>query len=204
VNARPPAAVAAGNVETSQRITDAVFGALAQAAPDRVPAASQGTMNNLSIGGTDPGSGEPFTYYETTGGGMGGRPGSPGPSAIHVHMTNTRNTPVEALEHAYPLRVDRYGVREGSGGAGEHPGGDGIIKEIRVLAPATASLLTERREAGPWGLAGGQPGEPGRNTLLRADGTSESLPAKGSWHLEPGDRIRLETPGGGGWGEPAP
>lgn len=203
VNARPPAAVAGGNVETSQRITDVLLGALAQAAPDRMPAASQGTMNNLSIGGVDPHTGAPFTYYETTGGGMGGRPGSPGPSAIHVHMTNTRNTPIEALEHAYPLRVERYGIRRGSGGRGLHPGGDGIIKEVRVLAPAAVSLLTERRDTGPWGQAGGSPGATGRNTLLRADGSEEPLPAKGTFHLSAGDGIRLETPGGGGWGEPA-
>jgi len=200
VNARPPAAVAAGNVETSQRITDVLFGALAQAAPDRVPAASQGTMNNLSIGGTDPRTGAPFTYYETTGGGMGGRPGSAGPSAIHVHMTNTRNTPVEALEHAYPLRVERYGVRPGSGGEGAHPGGEGIVRQIRLLAPSTVSLLTERRDRSPWGLQGGGEGARGRNTRIGPNGSEETLPGKGSWRFQAGEALRLETPGGGGWG----
>lgn len=200
VNALPPAAVAAGNVETSQRLVDVLFGALATAAPDRVPAASQGTMNNLSVGGIDPRTGESFAYYETTGGGMGGRPGSPGPSAIHCHMTNTRNTPVEALEHAYPFRVRSYRVRSGSGGAGEHPGGDGIVRELNLSAPATVSLLSERRLSRPYGLQGGEEGSPGRNTRLGADGTEEGLPGKGTWHLEAGEGIRLETPGGGGWG----
>jgi len=201
-NARPPAAVAGGNVETSQRLVDALFGALQQAVPDRVPAASQGTMNNLSIGGIDPRREGWFTYYETTGGGMGGRPSGSGPSAIHVHMTNTRNTPVEALEHAYPLRVDRYTVRTGSGGKGQYPGGDGIIRQIRLLAPATVSLLTDRRTTGPWGAAGGDAGSPGRNTVVRADGREEELAGKGSWELAAGEAVRLETPGGGGWGRP--
>ena len=201
VNALLPAAVAGGNVETSQRMVDVLFGALAQAAPDRVPAASQGTMNNLSIGGIDPRTGEWFTYYETTGGGMGGRPGSPGPSAIHSHMTNTRNTPVEVLEHAYPFRIDRYAVRQGSGGRGRHAGGDGIVRELRLKAPATVSLLCERRESSPYGLQGGSPGSAGRNTLLRPEGGEEPLPAKGSWNLDAEEGIRLETPGGGGWGK---
>ena len=200
VNALPPAAVAGGNVEASQRMVDALFGALAGAAPDRVPAASQGTMNNLSIGGIDPRTGEWFAYYETTGGGMGGRPGSEGPSAIHCHMTNTRNTPIEALEHAYPFRVERYTIRRGSGGAGFHGGGDGIVRQLRLLAPATVSLLCERRDSGPYGLQGGKAGLPGRNTLLRSDGAEEVVAAKGTWHLESGEGIRLETPGGGGWG----
>ena len=204
VNALPPAAVAGGNVETSQRMVDVLFGALAQVAPDRVPAASQGTMNNLSIGGIDPRTGAWFTYYETTGGGMGGRPGSAGPSAIHVHLTNTRNTPVEALEHAYPFRVKRYTVRADSGGAGRHRGGNGIIRELRLTTPATVSLLSERRESGAYGLGGGESGKPGRNTLLRADGTEEALPAKGTWSVQAGEGVRLETPGGGGWGRAAP
>ncbi len=200
VNARPPAAVAAGNVETSQRLVDVLFGALAQAAPDRVPAASQGTMNNLSIGGIDPRTGDSFTYYETTGGGMGGRPGSPGPSAIHCHMTNTCNTPVEALEHSYPLRVERYGVREGSGGVGKHAGGDGIVRQLRLLAPATVSLLCERRAFGPYGLQGGEAGRPGGGARLHADGGEEPMDGKGTWQFEREEGIRLETPGGGGWG----
>ncbi len=199
-NARPPAAVAAGNVETSQRLVDVLFGALASAVPDRVPAASQGTMNNLSIGGTDPRTGTSFAYYETTGGGMGGRPSGPGPAAIHCHMTNTRNTPVEALEHAYPFRVRRYGIRAGSGGAGRHPGGAGIVRELEMLAPVTVSLLTERRVTAPWGLQGGSPGAVGRNTLLRPGFEPEDAGGKGTWQLEPGQAIRLETPGGGGWG----
>jgi len=201
VNARPPAAVAAGNVETSQRIVDVLFGALAEAVPERIPAASQGTMNNLSIGGLDPRTREGFAYYETTGGGMGGRPAGPGLSAIHCHMTNTRNTPVEALEHAYPLRVRRYAIRAGSGGTGRHPGGAGIIREIEMRAPATASLLTERRRTAPYGLQGGLAGEPGCNTLQRAHEEPENIGGKGTWELHPGDVIGLETPGGGGWGE---
>jgi N-methylhydantoinase B len=145
VNARPPAPVAGGNVETSQRITDVLLGALAQAAPDRVPAASQGTMNNLTIGGWDGERGQPFTYYETIAGGMGGRPGKEGADAIHTHMTNTLNTPVEALEYAYPLRVQRYEIRRGSGGAGQWRGGDGVRRDIELLADAQVTLLTERR-----------------------------------------------------------
>ena len=201
VNARPPAAVAAGNVETSQRLVDVLLGAMARAAPDRVPAASQGTMNNLSIGGVDPRTGESFAYYETTGGGMGGRPGSPGPSAIHCHMTNTRNTPVEALEHTYPFRVGRYGVRSGSGGAGKHPGGDGIVRELRLLAPATVSLLCERRTFGPYGLHDGEAGSPGCGVRIGTGGEEEPMAGKGTWQLGAGEAIRLETPGGGGWGD---
>jgi len=200
VNACHPAAVAAGNVETSQRLVDVILGALAGAVPDRVPAASQGTMNNLTIGGIDPRTGESFAYYETTGGGMGGRPGSRGPSAVHSHMTNTRNTPVEALEHVYPFRVTGYRIRSGSGGDGLHPGGDGIHREIVLGAPATVSLLSERREFGPWGLEGGAEGERGRNTRIGRDGRESPLPGKGTWQMEEGEGIRLETPGGGGWG----
>ncbi len=200
VNALHPAAVAAGNVETSQRLVDVILGALARAAPDRVPAASQGTMNNLTIGGIDPRTHESFAYYETTGGGMGGRPGSRGPSAVHCHMTNTRNTPVEALEHAYPFRVTRYGIRSGSGGAGLHPGGDGIFREIMLGAPATVSLLSERRVFGPYGLEGGEAGQCGRNTRIGSKGEETPLPGKGTWRMERGEGIRLETPGGGGWG----
>jgi N-methylhydantoinase B len=201
VNALPPAAVAAGNVETSQRLVDVLLGAMAQIAPDRVPAASQGTMNNLSIGGVDPRTGKIFAYYETTGGGMGARPGSRGPSAIHCHMTNTRNTPVEALEHTYPFIVGCYGIRSGSGGEGRHRGGDGIVREICLLAPATVSLLSERRAFGPFGLAGGGSGMPGSDTLIGSDGEESKIAGKGTWQLEEGDAIRLETPGGGGWGE---
>jgi N-methylhydantoinase B len=203
VNAHPPAAVAAGNVETSQRIVDVLLGALAQAAPGLVPAASQGTMNNLTIGGTQGLDGLPFTYYETTGGGMGARPGSPGPSAIHSHMTNTLNTPVEALEYAYPLRILRYEVRRGSGGRGKWSGGDGIRRDIQALVEARASLLTERRQTRPYGLDGGEPAQSGENWLIR-NGKETSLPGKGTVELQPGDILSLRTPGGGGFGPSHP
>jgi N-methylhydantoinase B len=211
VNARFPAAVAAGNVETSQRIVDVLLGALAQACPDRIPAASQGTMNNLTIGGWDPKRGLPFTYYETLGGGAGAAPAHGGASAIHSHMTNTLNTPIEALEFAYPLRVRRYAIRRGSGGGGRHRGGDGLVRELELLAPATVSLLTDRRRFPPYGLEGGEPGAPGRNTLLpatTADGgvpsrpaAEHELPGKTTLTALPGDVIRIETPGGGGFGK---
>jgi N-methylhydantoinase B len=200
VNALPPSAVAGGNVETSQRIVDVLLGALAQACPERIPAASQGTMNNLTIGGFDPLHNRTFTYYETIGGGMGARPGSDGPSALHSHMTNTFNTPVEALEYAYPLRILRYSVRGGSGGAGRFRGGDGICRELQALVDCSLTLLTDRRRLPPYGLAGGQPGQPGTNTLLQ-DGNEIPLPGKGSFELHPGDVISICTPGGGGYGE---
>jgi len=199
VNARAPAAMAAGNVETSQRITDVVLGALAQAAPDRIPAASCGTMNNLSFGGIDPRAIQPFAYYETIAGGMGASPRADGLSARHTHMTNSWNTPVEAFEHQFPVRIVSYRVRRGSGGAGLHRGGDGIVREYEFLAPAEVTLLTDRRERGPWGLAGGSAGEPGRNTLIRG-GRKMPLPAKTRFEIRAGDRLRIETPGGGGWG----
>jgi N-methylhydantoinase B len=201
VNARPPAPVAGGNVETSQRITDVLLGALAQAAPDRVPAASQGTMNNLTIGGWDPARGQPFTYYETIAGGMGGRPGKDGADAVHTHMTNTLNTPVEALEYAYPLRVRRYAIRRPSGGAGQWRGGDGVHRDIELLADAQVTLLTDRRVFAPYGLAGGQPGQPGRNVLTR-DGEEQELPGKTTLAAQAGDVVSVQTPGGGGWGAP--
>ncbi len=201
VNARPPAAVAGGNVETSQRIVDVLLGALAGPCPDRVPAASQGTMNNVALGGRGAGGG--WAYYETTAGGGGGRPGKDGAHAVHTHMTNTLNTPAEALEYAYPLRVLRSEIRRGSGGAGRHPGGDGVRRELELLAPARISLLTERRRSGPYGLAGGEAGRPGRNVLVR-DGAERELPAKGTVDGRAGDVLRIETPGGGGWGEPGP
>ncbi len=202
VHAMPPAAVAGGNVETSQRIVDVVLGALAQALPDHVPAASQGTMNNVTIGGLRD-DGSPYAYYETIAGGMGAGPQGPGLSGVHVHMTNTLNTPVEALERVFPLRLVRYSLRPGSGGRGRHPGGDGVVREYEVLAPATVTMLSERRDVAPWGLAGGQEARPGRNLLLRADGTREELPSKFTRRLFPGDRLRIETPGGGGWGPPS-
>ncbi len=200
MNAGPPRAVAAGNVETSQRIVDVVLGALAQALPGRIPAASAGTMNNVSIGGWDASHGHPFAYYETVGGGAGAGPDSDGLSAVHTHMTNTMNTPVEALELAYPFRLLEYAVRRRSGGGGRYRGGDGIRRTWEFLAPATISLLTERRRRSPWGLAGGQRGAPGHNTLRRASGDKAELPSKGEVKVRPGDRLTLDTPSGGGWG----
>lgn len=200
VNARPPAAVAGGNVETSQRIVDVLLRALAQAIPDRIPAAASGTMNNLTIGGIDPRSGEPFAYYETIAGGMGARPSKGGVSGVHTHMTNSLNTPAEALEYAYPLRVRSYSLRPGSGGDGEFRGGDGIVREIEVLTECAVTLLSDRRSRGPWGLSGGSDGAPGKAFVVRQDGTSQPMPGKFSTHLRPGERIRIETPGGGGWG----
>jgi N-methylhydantoinase B len=202
VNARPPAAVAGGNVETSQRIVDVLLRALAQAIPERIPAAASGTMNNLTVGGIDPDSGEPFAYYETIAGGMGARPGKPGISGVHTHMTNSLNTPAEALEYAYPLRVRRYCLRPDSGGGGKFPGGEGIIREIEVLTECEVTLLSDRRSRGPWGLSGGAAGAPGKAILVRRDGTVATLPGKFSTRLLTGERIRIESPGGGGWGEP--
>jgi N-methylhydantoinase B len=199
VNALPPASVAAGNVETSQRITDVVLAAFAVALPQLVPAQSQGTMNNLTVGGIDPRTGGPFAYYETMAGGMGGGPTGPGLSAVHVHMSNSLNTPVEALEHAYPLRVRRYEIRRGSGGAGLYPGGDGVRRDIELLADGEVSLLSERRVFAPRGAAGGADGARGENLLIRA-GRSEPLPAKATFQLKAGDIISIRSPGGGGWG----
>lgn len=200
VDARPPAAVAAGNVETSQRIVDVLLRALAQAIPSRIPAASAGTMSNLSIGGVDSRSREPFTYYETAAGGMGARPGIDGISGVQTHMTNSLNTPVEALEYAYPFRVRRYCYRNGSGGKGAWRGGDGLIREMEMLVPARLTLLADRRRFLPYGLYGGNAGREGSAWLLRPDREVE-LPGKCSRNLEAGDAIRIETPGGGGWGK---
>jgi N-methylhydantoinase B len=188
LNARFPAAVAAGNVETSSRVADLVIAALAGARP--VPAQGQGTMNNLTLAGDD------FTYYETLGGGQGACPDADGPSAIHVAMSNTLNTPVEALESEFPLRVRELSLRRGSGGDGQHQGGDGIVREFEALAPMRYSLITERRRHPPRGRAGGEDGAPGRN--LR---NGETLPSKAEGDLSPGDSIRIETPGGGGHGK---
>jgi len=198
---RPPHAVAGGNVETSQRVVDVVFGALAQALPRRVPAASQGTMNNVTFGGTDPSTGESFAYYETVGGGAGGGPDGPGESGVQSHMTNTLNTPVEALEYALPIRITRYSLAQGSGGAGYHRGGDGLCRDIRFLVPAQVSLLSERRRFAPYGLEGGRSGQSGRNVVIRVDGTELDLPGKATFDLEAGDTLSLRTPGGGGWGK---
>lgn len=194
LNARRPAAVAAGNVETSSRVVDTLLGALAPALPMVIPAASQGSMNNLAMGARGR---RPWDYYETLGGGMGGGPRGAGLDAVQTHMTNTRNTPIEVLETRYPLRVRRYAIRRGSGGAGRHPGGAGLIREYEFLAPAQATLLTERRRLAPWGLAGGGPGRCGVNTL-----NGRPLPGKCQLQLQPGDRLCIATPGGGGWGPP--
>ena len=194
--------VAAGNVETSQRIVDVLLGAFAQALPDLVPAASQGTMNNVLIGGEDPRTGAPFTYYETLGGGQGARPGRDGMSGVHTHMTNTLNTPVEALETAYPLRILEYRLRDGTGETGRWRGGDGLRRTYQILAArATVSLLTERRRRGPWGLGGGSPGAPGRNALIR-DGVERELGGKETTEVRRDDRLVIDTPGGGGVGAP--
>jgi N-methylhydantoinase B len=201
VNARHPASVAGGNVETSQRIVDTVFKALSKAVPDRIPAASQGTMNNLTIGGIDPRTGSEFSYYETVAGGIGARAEFDGMSATHSHMTNSLNTPAEALEYAYPLRVREYRIRKGSGGKGKRTGGDGAIREIETLATANMSLLSDRRKRPPYGLHGAEDGERGRAFVIRADGRSELLRSKDNRQLEPGDRVRIETPSGGGWGK---
>jgi N-methylhydantoinase B len=195
VNANPPASVAGGNVETSQRIVDVLFKALATALPDRIPAASQGTMNNLTIGGIDTRTGAEFSYYETVAGGMGARPAFDGMSGVHTHMTNSLNTPAEALEYAYPLRVREYRLRKGSGGEGKQRGGDGVIREIETLVPSRMSLLADRRKRGPYGLHGGSDGKAGRNKV-----GNREIASKGSHELKAGDRIRIETPGGGGWG----
>jgi N-methylhydantoinase B len=183
LNARPPAAVAAGNVETSSRVADLVLAAFGRAL-------GQGTMNNVTLGNDE------FTYYETLGGGQGACPDADGPSAVHVAMSNTLNTPVEALELEFPLRAVEYAVRRGSGGAGRHRGGDGVVRELEALAEMRYSLITERRRHPPPGADGGEPGAPGRNLL-----NGNELPAKASGALEPGDRLRIETPGGGGHGK---
>jgi N-methylhydantoinase B/oxoprolinase/acetone carboxylase alpha subunit len=198
-NARYPAAMAAGNVETSQRITDVLLGALAQAAPNRVPAASSGTMNNLSFGGWDPRRKRPFAYYETVAGGMGAGVRYGGQSAVHTHMTNSWNTPVEALEHQYPVRIRRYSIRPDSGGSGKNRGGDGIIREIEFLSPAEVTILSDRRLFGPYGLNGGGPGKPGKN-IVTTRKTSRKLPSKTTLTVGELDLLRIESPGGGGFG----
>jgi N-methylhydantoinase B len=211
VNALPPSPVAGGNVETSQRIVDVLLGALAQACPEKVPAASQGTMNNVTIGvaplsalpilsqngGT---AGMRLTYYETIGGGMGARPNADGPSAVHSHMTNTLNTPVEALEYAYPMQVLRYEVRKGSGGVGQFKGGDGIVRDLKVLTDAQVTILSDRRKNPPYGLSGGGSGQCGENILTRGE-KEIPLPGKGMVDLKAGDVLSVRTPGGGGYGK---
>lgn len=196
VNARPPAAVAAGNVETSQRIADVLLGALAQAAPERVPAAGQGTMNNVLIGNDE------FAYYETVAGGQGARPYRDGQSGIQTGMTNTQNTPIESLHGHYPFRVGAYTLRSGSGGAGRFSGGDGIRREIEFGCAATLSLMGERRRNRPWGLSGGEPGAIGEDWLIKKSGEKEPLAGKTTVEVSTGDRLLVLTPGGGGWGAP--
>jgi N-methylhydantoinase B len=175
--------------------------ALAAAIPDRIPAAASGTMNNLTIGGIDPRTGEPFAYYETIAGGFGARPTKDGVAGIHTHMTNSLNTPAEALEYAYPLRVRQYGLRRGSGGAGQYRGGDGVVREIEVLVDAEVTLLADRRRRGPWSLQGGEGGAPGKAAVVGEDGTRRDLPGKFNVRLKKGERIRIESPGAGGWGK---
>ena len=200
VNADKPSPVAGGNVETSQRIVDVLLGALAKAAPGLVPAASQGTMNNLTIGGWDEIRQKPFTYYETIGGGIGAGPSRDGPSAMHSHMTNTLNTPVEALEYAYPLRIIEYSIRKNTGGSGKHHGGNGIRRDLLLLSDAQVTLLSDRRRIAPYGLAGGKSGSVGKNSLLK--GSEElTLPGKGNVELKKGEILSIQTPGGGGWGK---
>jgi len=194
VSATYPSAVAAGNVETSQRIVDTLLGALSQAFPDLIPSASCGTMNNIAIGN------EKFAYYETIGGGMGGRPGKEGLSGVHTHMTNTLNTPIEALEHDYPIRIERYAIRENSGGKGKYRGGNGLIREYTFLEACTVTILSERRKTSPYGLFGGEPGKRGENLLIKGK-NKIFLPGKINLQVKKGDRIIIMTPGGGGWGK---
>jgi N-methylhydantoinase B len=200
VNAGPPASVAAGNVETSQRITDVLLEAFAQALPQIIPANSQGTMNNLAVGGIDPRSGQPFAYYETMGGGMGASAEGAGLSGVHVHMSNSLNTPIEALEHAYPLRITHYSLRRNSGGSGAHKGGDGIRRDVQILADADVSLLSERRTRAPKGLHGGGEAARGENILVNEAGETP-LPSKTTFRVKAGETLSLRSPGGGGCGE---
>jgi len=205
VDAGAPAAVAGANVETSQRIVDTILRAFAQAVPHRIPAASAGTMSNLTIGGSDPRTGLPFTYYETIAGGMGAGPIHDGTPGVHTNMTNSLNTPIEALEFAYPLRAKRYGYRSGSGGKGAHRGGDGLIREFELLSDSQVTLLCDRQKSGPYGLNGGTPGAPGQVTArTAAEHASKPLPGKSSQYLPSGAVLRIETPGGGGWGSATP
>jgi N-methylhydantoinase B len=200
VNARVPAAVAGGNVETSQRIVDVLLRAFSQILPDRIPAASSGTMNNVTIGGIDLRTGQPYAYYETIAGGAGAHPNGNGISGVHTHMTNSLNTPVEALEYAYPFRVRQYRYRDNSGGRGKFRGGDGLVRELELLGPAQITLLSERRVFAPYGLQGGADGMKGRNVLIE-NGTERQLPGKCNVQADAGTVLRIETPGGGGWGE---
>lgn len=200
VNAKFPAAVAGGNVETSQRIVDVLLGALATACPERIPAASCGSMNNLTVGGYDVARERDFTYYETIAGGMGARPNRDGLDAIHTHMTNTMNTPIEAIETSYPMQVEQYAIRRGTGGRGEFRGGAGVVRSLRLLTDAEVTILSERRALSPYGLQGGEAGQPGRNVLIR-DEVEQPLAGKATFSASEGDVIQIETPGGGGYGK---
>ncbi len=201
LDAQAPAAVCAGNTETSQRVSDTVLKAFAQFAPTRIPAASQGTMNLIGVGGIDPRNGRPYTYIETIAGGQGGRPNGDGMDGVQCNMTNTMNTPVEALEISYPLRVERYELREGSGGAGQHRGGHGVIRSLTAVDhDARVSLQSDRRRFAPYGLGGGRDGMPGRNWVRDRDGNTRDVPSKGSLTLHAGETVGVATPGGGGWG----
>ena len=202
VDPQPQHGVAGGNVETSQRITDVLLAALAQALPELIPAASQGTMNNLLVGGHDPVRDKPYVYYETIAGGMGARPNKDGISGIHTHMTNTMNTPVEALEFAFPLRLNRYSIRRGSGGQGKHNGGDGLVRDVQFLGPSRVTILSERRKFPPPGYHGGHPGQPGENLLWRGGFEEVQLAGKETLDVDSGDILSIRTPGGGGWGAP--
>lgn len=200
INATFPSAVAGGNVETSQRIVDVLFGAMAKLCPDRIPAASSGTMNNITVGGYDASRGRDFTYYETIAGGMGARPTCDGIDAIHTHMTNTMNTPIETIETSYPMQVEQYAIRRGTGGEGEFRGGSGVVRSLRLLTAAEVTILSERRLFPPYGLQGGESGQLGRNVLIR-DGEEHTLAGKTTFSVSEGDVVQIETPGGGGFGK---
>ena len=199
VNAKHPSPVAGGNVETSQRIVDVLLKALAKAVPDKIPAASSGTMNNFTIGGIDK-NGKPFSYYETIGGGSGAAKGTNGVSGVHTHMTNTLNTPIEVIENAIPIKILRYELRKNSGGKGIHRGGNGIIREIQFLSDATVSMLSDRRKIRPYGIAGGDSGQNGEN-LLKSDKKKRKLKSKFGLNVKKNEILIIKTPGGGGWGK---
>jgi N-methylhydantoinase B/oxoprolinase/acetone carboxylase alpha subunit len=201
VNAQHPAATAGGNVETSQRIVDVILGALSKAIPKKIPAASSGTMNNVAFGGFDPEKESRFTYYETIGGGMGASPEREGLSGVHTHMTNSLNTPMEALENYLPMRIKKYALRKGSGGKGKHKGGDGIIREYEFFVPTHVSILSERRKFSPYGVLGGENGKKGKSLLIPHKGKKTILGSKVNQKVQPGDILRIETPGGGGYGK---
>lgn len=201
LNAKYPSAVVGGNVETSQRVVDVVFGALSDAVPKKVPAASAGSMSNFTFGGVNPRTKRDYAYYETIAGGMGGRYGLDGVSAVQTHMTNTLNTPVESLERELPVMLNSYSIRKDSGGKGRYKGGDSIVREYKFLSPATVSMITERRKFSPYGIEGGKPGKRGKNSLIRRNKESILKP-KATFEVKKGDSIRIETPGGGGWGKP--